>query len=93
MIHEKMADFGTRHVGAFIRKLVIDGYVIKLEIPELKEILHQLGPIGNNINQIARHTNVEKAVDVQEMEQIRKEVAGLRYAVAQLIGGADVLCQ
>ena len=29
MIHQKMADFGTRHMGAFIRKLVIDGYVIK----------------------------------------------------------------
>ena len=70
MIHEKMADFGTRHMGAFIRKLVIDGYVIKLEIPELKEILHQLGPIGNNVNQMARKLNAGGSIYKEDMEEI-----------------------
>ena len=35
MIHEKMAQYGTRNLSAFMRKLAIDGYVIKLQIPEL----------------------------------------------------------
>lgn len=57
MIHQKMAEFGTSNMGAFVRKMVIDGYIVKLDIPELREILHQLGPIGNNVNQMARKLN------------------------------------
>lgn len=74
MIHEKMADFGTRHMGAFIRKLVIDGYVIKLEIPELKEILHQLGPIGNNVNQMARKLNAGGSIYHADIAEINAKL-------------------
>ena len=45
MIHQKMAEFGTSNMGAFVRKMVIDGYIVKLDIPELREIIHLLGPI------------------------------------------------
>ena len=41
MIHQKMAEFGTPNMGAFVRKMVIDGYIVKLDIPELKEIIHR----------------------------------------------------
>lgn len=78
-------------LSQYIRKQIREEPIVVIYHPQ--EILKQLYGIGNNINQIARHTNVEKTVEVQEMEQIRKEVAGLRYAVTQLIGGADVLCQ
>ena len=74
MIHEKMADFGTRHMGAFIRKLVIDGYVIKLEIPELKEILHQLGPIGNNVNQMARKLNAGGSIYRKDIAEVNAKL-------------------
>lgn len=37
MIHQKMAEFGTSNMGAFVRKMVIDGYIVKLDIPELRE--------------------------------------------------------
>jgi hypothetical protein len=33
MIQEKMEQFGTDNMSAFIRKMAIDGYVVKLEIP------------------------------------------------------------
>ena len=42
MIHQKMAEFGTPNMGAFVRKMVIDGYIVKLDIPELKEIIRKL---------------------------------------------------
>ena len=33
MIHQKMAEFGTPNMGAFVRKMVIDGYIVKLDMP------------------------------------------------------------
>ena len=38
MIQEKMRQFGTTNFSAFVRKMTIDGYVVKLELPELKEM-------------------------------------------------------
>lgn len=39
MIHKKMAQYGTTNLSAFLRKMSIDGYVVKLELPELKEMV------------------------------------------------------
>ena len=71
MIHQKMAEFGTSNMGAFVRKMVIDGYIVKLDIPELKEIIRLMGPIGNNINQMARKLNTGDSVYKEDMEEIR----------------------
>ena len=71
MIHQKMAEFGTSNMGAFVRKMVIDGYIVKLDIPKLKEIIRLMGPIGNNINQMARKLNTGDSIYKEDMEEIR----------------------
>ena len=35
LILQKMELYGTGNMGAYLRKMAIDGYVIKLELPEL----------------------------------------------------------
>ena len=57
MIETKMAQAGIRNREAYLRKIAIDGYVLRLEVPELKELLSLLRYAGNNINQIARRIN------------------------------------
>lgn len=70
MIRQKMAEFGTTNLGAFVRKMVIDGYIIKLDLPELKEIIRLLGSIANNVNQIARRVNAGGSVYKEDLEKI-----------------------
>lgn len=70
MIHQKMAEFGTSNMGAFVRKMVIDGYIVKLDIPELKEIIHLLGPIGNNVNQMARKLNAGGSIYREDLAEV-----------------------
>ena len=36
MIETKMAQFGTTNMAAYLRKMAIDGYVVKLDLPELR---------------------------------------------------------
>ena len=38
MIETKMAQFGTSNMAAYLRKMAIDGYVVKLDLPELREL-------------------------------------------------------
>ena len=70
MIRQKMAEFGTDNMGAFVRKMVIDGYFVKLDLPELQEIIRLLGSIANNVNQIARRVNAGGNVYKEDLEDI-----------------------
>lgn len=77
LIQKKMALYGTTNMGAFIRKMAIDGYVIKLTIPELKEMIRLLGIANNNINQIARSLNTTGRIYETDLEEIRTRIDGL----------------
>ena len=70
LIRQKMAEFGTDNMGAFVRKMVIDGYIVKLDLPELQEIIRLLGSIANNVNQIARRVNAGGNVYKEDLEDI-----------------------
>ena len=74
MIHQKMAEFGTSNMGAFVRKMVIDGYIVKLDIPELKEIIRLLGPIGNNVNQMARKLNTGGSIYREDIVEVNAKL-------------------
>ena len=85
MIRQKMAEFGTDNMGAFVRKMVIDGYVIKLEIPELKEILHQLGPIGNNVNQMARKLNAGGSIYREDIAEVNAKLDAIYTQLEKIL--------
>ena len=38
LIQQKMAQFGTKNLSAYLRKMAVDGYVVQLDLPELKEL-------------------------------------------------------
>lgn len=57
LIEEKMQELGTTNREAYLRKIAIDGMIVKLEVPELKEILSLMRYTSNNVNQIARRLN------------------------------------
>ena len=37
LIQNKMAQLGTRNMGAYLRKMAIDGYIIKVDYPQQKK--------------------------------------------------------
>ena len=41
-IREKMDEAGVTNMSAFIRKMAIDGYVIKLDLTDIKEMCWDL---------------------------------------------------
>ena len=57
MIESKMVQFGTTNMAAYLRKISIDGYVVRLDLPELREMVSLLRRSSNNLNQIAKRVN------------------------------------
>ena len=77
LIRQKMAQFGTDNLSAYLRKMAIDGYAVKLDLPELREAVAMLGRYNGNINQIAKRANETGRVydtDIQEIRASQKEI-------------------
>ena len=71
-IHKKMQQYGTTNRSAFIRKMVLDGYVIKLELPELKEMGSLLRYSSNNLNQLTRRVHETGRIYDADLEEIHR---------------------
>ena len=89
LIQHKMRQLGTRNFGAYARKMLIDGYIIKVDYTEQKKLAAAVSRIASNVNQICRRINStghfyeddiaelkERVVDVWELlkEQQKKEL-------------------
>ena len=70
LIEEKMAQLGTENMSAYLRKIAIDGYIVKLDLPELREMVSLLRRTGNNVNQLAKRMNETGRVYAADMDDI-----------------------
>ena len=72
MIYRKMEQLGTRNLSAYLRKIAIDGYVVKLELPELQEMISLLRRSSNNLNQLAKRANETGRVYDADLDDVRE---------------------
>lgn len=88
MIEQKMAQLGTTNREAYLRKMALDGYVIKLELPELKELVSLMRYSSNNLNQLARRVHETGRVydaDLKDISQRQEQLwAGVREILTRL---------
>lgn len=57
LIQKKMEQLGTKNMGAYLRKVAIDGYIIKVDYTEQKKLAAAVSRVAGNINQICRRIN------------------------------------
>lgn len=57
LIQHKMRQLGTHNFGAYARKMLIDGYIIKVDYTEQKKLAAAVSRIASNINQVCRRIN------------------------------------
>ena len=87
-IHVKMAELGIVSIGAYLRKMVLDGYCIRLDLKELNRMAYLLQMCSNNLNQYAKRANESGRVYQTDIEDLRArldELIGLaKQILAQL---------
>ena len=72
LVQEKMRQLGTSNFSAFMRKMAIDGYVVKLELPELRELVSLLRYSSNNLNQLTRRVHESGRIYDVDLEDIHR---------------------
>ena len=70
LIEQKMSQLGTKNREAYLRKMALDGYVVQLELPELKELVSLLRRSSNNLNQLTRRVHETGRVYDADLEDI-----------------------
>lgn len=61
----------TRNMGAYLRKMAIDGYIVNIDTTELKKQLYEMHKIGVNINQIAKIANTTGTIKQEEINEVK----------------------
>ena len=77
LIQHKMRQLGTHNFGAYARKMLIDGYIIKVNYTEQKKLAAAVSRVASNINQICRRINQTGrfyAADIAELKARQEEI-------------------
>lgn len=77
IIKKRMKDVGMNNMSAYIRRMALYGYVIHLDMSDLKEVLRLMKINSNNLNQYTKRANETGNVyqeDVNELLQNQKKL-------------------
>ena len=74
LIEQKMAQLPTQRIGAYLRKMAIDGYIIYTDTADIKAFTKELSAIVRNINQIAERINAGGPAYQADMSEIRERL-------------------
>lgn len=76
-IKARMEDAGIKSITAYLLRMALNGYVLVLDLSDLKEILRLLQRSGNNLNQYAKKANETGSIyreDIEELKSNQKEI-------------------
>ena len=63
-----------RSKSAFIRQLIVEGFVYDVDYSYLRDYNYQLGKIGNNINQIAHRINETESIYKADIDEVKNQM-------------------
>ncbi|WP_342982152.1 MobC family plasmid mobilization relaxosome protein [Ruminococcus sp. 2227st1_E6_2227SCRN_220401] len=77
LIRRKMIESKTKNMGAYLRKMAIDGYIVNTDTTPLKKQYEEMHKIGVNINQIAKKVNTTGDLYPEETKELKEMVKEL----------------
>lgn len=85
LIRKKMENFGIRKKSIYFRAMVLNGYLLKLDLPQIRELLRLMKNLTNNVNQIARRMNERGSIYETEMDEILEKMDDLWKIMNQIL--------
>lgn len=85
LIEAKMAQVGTTNREAYLRKMAIDGFVVNLEVPELRELVSLLRYSSNNLNQFTKRVHETGRAYDADLEDILQRQDAIWNGVNEIL--------
>ena len=68
LIRERMAEAGIRNMGAYMRKMALNGYVLHVDLSPVQELVSLQRRCSNNLNQVAIQANTYGGIYPEEIK-------------------------
>ena len=79
-----MAEAGIQNMGAYMRKMALNGYVLHVDLADVRELVSLQRRCANNLNQVAIHANTY-GIYPSEIAALQKDYADLWGPLSVLI--------
>ncbi len=87
LIARKMEQAGARNMGAYIRKMAIDGMVVRLDLSDVREMVRLLRITSDNVNQIARRANETRNIYGADVAELKGRYDALWNQMEEILRG------
>ena len=84
LIQQRMDEAGIRNMGAYMRKMALNGYVLNVDLAPARELVSLQRRCANNLNQVAIHAN-RYGVYPEEIKQLQRDYAALWEPLSELL--------
>jgi hypothetical protein len=68
-----MAEANIRNREAYIRKMTLSGYVLRLDFSDVRRMVWLLSNATNNLNQVAKRANETRSVHAADVRALRED--------------------
>ena len=69
-----MIESKTKNMGAYLRKMAIDGYIVNTDIAPLKKQYEEMHKIGVNINTVCRRINSTGRFYQDDIDELKEKM-------------------
>lgn len=85
LIRKKMTQYGTRNMGAYLRKMAIDGYVVRLDLNDVTQMVSLLRRSSNNLNQYAKRAHQTGRIYQTDIDDLKSSFEKLWDMAGQIM--------
>ena len=84
-IQGRMAEAGISNLSAYVRKMALNGYVLHVDLSDIRELVSLQRRCANNLNQVAIQANTYGGIYPEEIDQLQKDDAALWEPLSDLL--------
>jgi len=92
-IRERMAEAGVSNTGAYVRKMVLNGYNLNVDLSPVQELVSLQRKCSNNLNQIATRVNTYGSINQQQINTIQSDYTALWKPLSELLNQLATLVE
>ena len=85
MIADRMTEAGISNMGAYMRKMALNGYVLHVDLSDIRELVALQRRCANNLNQVAIHVNTYGGIYPDEIKALQRDYADLWGPLSDLL--------
>lgn len=84
LIRERMAEAGVQNMSAYVRKMALNGFILHVDLSDVRELVSLQRRCANNLNQVAVHANTY-GIYPAEIAALQKDYADLWEPLSELL--------